>query len=151
MIWWFNSQIQIESKNQSACAPLLTEHFCATSIPGVDVRHSYYLSYLQNWGYGIVCLVEVELISIWNAVVNSSGRYSTCWKVFGGFIRCFVPLFAFPRSFVTGLRWSRLAQLRLLRRGHPFMTSALEGGGRVSWKVDGEVTELVREVAWKSG
>ena len=39
MIWWFNSQIQIESKNQSACAPLLTEHFCATSIPGVDVRH----------------------------------------------------------------------------------------------------------------
>ena len=39
MIWWFNSQIQTESQNQSACAPLLTEHFCATSIPGVDVRH----------------------------------------------------------------------------------------------------------------
>ena len=39
MIWWFNSQIQIESQNQSACTPLLTEHFCATSIPPVDVRH----------------------------------------------------------------------------------------------------------------
>ena len=48
MIWWFNSQIQIESQNQSACAQLLTEHFCATSIPGVDVRHWKSLASLNN-------------------------------------------------------------------------------------------------------
>ena len=72
IIWWFNFQIQIESQNQSACAPLPTEHFCATSIPGVHVRHFAQVCEIIMF---TVMLTEKINENQWKSVKTVKSRY----------------------------------------------------------------------------
>ena len=47
VIMWFNLDLRIESWNHSAFAPILTEHFCATSISGIDLQD---FRFLKSYG-----------------------------------------------------------------------------------------------------